>query len=161
MKSGWIPAVMLVLLITAACGTTEPDRTSSPVTTFQPARAPGPITLALLANFDACRFSCRAYVSFNRVGEAPGAESAVSKLGAGPEAQGLPTTLDPGSYVVHFRLVMVSDAIVNGVAEETTIATCDEGVLAEGTHLAEEVELLVNFHSQSCDVTQTSKVADA
>lgn len=157
-----IAARVMLSLAVAACGMTEtePDRSVTPAT--QVDRPATPSALALVVNLDACDSigGCRAYGSINRAGEAAGAEARLSFPGADHVAIGLPGSLDPGSYVVHFRFVAVSDASLNGVRAETTIATCDDRVLAQGTHLAEEIELAVTFRSESCDVTQTSKVAD-
>lgn len=154
MKSRAVTELIAISLVAAACGLTD----------HQPIRTASPVALSLVTELAECGSlgGCAAYASINRVGAAAGPETRLSNLGGRRATQGLPGLLDPGTYVAHFRLVALSDDLVNGQpATETTMAICSEQVVAPGDHLWAEVDLVVVFRARSCLVTQTLKVVDA
>ena len=150
MKPRIVSALVVVALLAAGCGARETAQPTPSDAASLTIRAVDCHTLA----------QCRAYVSWNRIGDAPSAEERLDG-GGEPRSAGWPTPLEPGTYVIHVRWVMVSDAIVNGVADETTVATCDEQVLVQGIHVAEQIDLLIRLDDGGCVITQTASTVDS
>jgi hypothetical protein len=129
----------------------------------RPAQSPAPMSVRLFTELAACNSlgGCAAYVSLSSTDGPNAPETRLSRLGPRQLTQGLPGSVPPGSYRVHFRSVLVSDEMLNGhrVGEYTDaecsldIATPGEAVLGSG------VDILVVFRPGSCDASATYSVA--
>lgn len=101
---------------------------------------------------------CRAYAWIRRAGGAPSAE--VKLFGWGADEEGaLPSTLENGTYTVHFRFVVRTEAPSAEGSTWQTIAECQDEVRATGDYLAAEFHLAVSYRDLLCTIEQQVSVA--
>jgi hypothetical protein len=149
-------------LLMAGCGVT----TKSPVPTTPAASAaavapiPSPEPAVLTLRLWKCPVltGCGAYGSVTRVGGPAGEEVLLEGAGE-PEAKGLPESLAPGSYVVRFRFVTLSDEVLDGQMQELPYAACETQLRVTGDYLGEQIDVVVAFADGTCVVTQGSRIA--
>jgi hypothetical protein len=149
-----VSLLLTTSIAVGACGPTHPSPSPTPFMT----------TLNLVTELASCGFvgGCAAYGSIALKGATNPAETRLSDLGSRHVTQGLPGALPPGSYVVRFRLVALSDLIVDGEpASETTVATCSEPIAPETGVLGETIEITVIFRDQSCEIRVAYEVIQA
>ena len=165
-----------VALAISACGP-SPVPSGSPITVSQapspvvspvpsatlvPSASPSPsvsptTSLGLTTEFrEHCGSigGCAAYVALIPAGETEAIEAELA--GPGPDEQGLPALIAPGSYTVRFRLAAVSDDRQVGVpADETTVATCEVPI---EVFTQSAVNITVAFDRESCEASATYTV---
>jgi|SRR6185369_4022864 len=162
-----VALVSLVIagLILAGCTTVAPTPAVTPTTApaaddSEPVVGPnGESTLSVRLASCTPMTWCRAFVSIQRAGSFPSDEIKVFDWPA-DERGALPANLEKGTYTVHFRFVMLTDAIADGNIWQT-IAECQDQVLATGDYLGAEFELAVSYAEGSCSIVQYVKEAMA
>ena len=148
----------------AGCSSVMPSATpAAPGTPDASEAAAGPngsTTLTVdLAGCEALE-PCRAYAWIQRAGGVRSEE--VKLFGWGSDEEGaLPSTLEDGSYTVHFRFVVLTQAPSAEGSEWQTIAECQDEVRATGHYLAADFELAVSYRDAACTIEQRVSVADS